>query len=112
MGLGVLTGQIRADLVDQVLADTGRVQRRRRRFAGPRGGAVVPRVDPLPGPGLPQGGAGPGPQSGGRPADTLDTRLVAGPPPVGPAPLAALFARLRGPQAVRPPRARWARSWA
>ena len=32
MGLGVLAGQIPADLVDRVLADTGRVQRRRRRL--------------------------------------------------------------------------------
>ncbi len=32
MGLGVLAGQIPADLVDQVLADTGRVQRRLRRL--------------------------------------------------------------------------------
>jgi hypothetical protein len=99
-GLGVLAGQIPADLVDQVLAETGRVQRRRRRLPfrvvvwfvlaltlfHAQGYRSVWRE-------LAHSGADDAPAPS-TPGLSQARRRV------GPAPLAQLFARLRGPQAA------------
>jgi hypothetical protein len=100
MGLGVLAGQVPADLVDQVLADTGRVQRRLRRLPAR---AVVWFVLAL------TLFHGQGYRSVWRELthSQADDAVAPSTPGlsqarrrVGPAPLAALFARLRGPQAA------------
>jgi hypothetical protein len=100
MGLGVLAGQIPAALVDQVLVDTGRVQRRLRRLPAR---AVVWFVLAL----TLFGGQGYRSvwrelaHSEGDDAPTPSTPgLSQARRRVGPAPLAELFTRLRGPQAA------------
>jgi hypothetical protein len=100
MGLGVLAEQIPAELVDLVLADTGRVQRRRRLLPAR---AVVWFVLAL------TLFHGQGYRSVWRELTHSDSDDASPPSSpglsqarrrVGSAPLAALFARLRGPQAT------------
>jgi Insertion element 4 transposase N-terminal/Transposase DDE domain len=100
MGLGVLAGQIPADLVDQVLADTGRVQRRLRRLPARTVVWFVLALTLFHGQGyrsvwreLTHSQAD-DQATPSRPGLSQARRRV------GPAPLAALFARLRGPQAA------------
>jgi Insertion element 4 transposase N-terminal/Transposase DDE domain len=100
MGLGVLAGQIPAGLVDQVLADTGRVQRRRRRLPARAVVWFVLALTLFHG----QGYRSVWRELAHSDADDAPTPSTPGLSQarrrVGPAPLAALFARLRGPQAA------------
>jgi hypothetical protein len=100
MGLGVLAAQIPGALVDEVLADTGRVQRRLRRLPAR---AVVWFVLGL------ALFHGQGYRSVWRELTHSEADTAAAPSTpglsqarrrVGPAPLAELFTRLRGPQAA------------
>ena len=100
MGLGVLAGQIPTELVDQVLADTGRVQRRRRRLPARVVVWFVLALTLFHG----QGYRSVWRELAHSEADDASTPSTPGLSQarrrVGPAPLAALFARLRGAQAV------------
>jgi hypothetical protein len=100
MGLGVLAGQVPAGLVDQVLADTGRVQRRRRRLPARAVVWFVLALTLFHG----QGYRSVWRELAHSEADDAPTPSTPGLSQarrrVGPAPLAALFARLRGPQAA------------
>lgn len=100
MGLGVLAGQIPADLVDQVLVDTGRVQRRRRRLPARAVVWFVLALTLFHG----QGYRSVWRELAHCDADDAPTPSTPGLSQarrrVGSAPLAALFARLRGPQAA------------
>jgi hypothetical protein len=100
MGLGVLAGQVPAALVDQVLVDTGRVQQRVRRLPSRVVVWFVLALTLFHGQGY---------RSVWRELTHSDTDGAATPSSpglaqarrrVGVAPLAALFARLRGPQAA------------
>jgi transposase IS4-like protein/DDE family transposase len=100
MGLGVLAGQIPAELVDQILADTGRVQRRRRRLPARAVVWFVLALTLFHGQGyrsvwreLAHGDADDAPTPS-TPGLSQARRRV------GSTPLAALFARLRGPQSA------------
>lgn len=100
MGLGVLSEQIPADLVDWVLADTGRVQRRRRLVPARAVVWFVLALTLFHGQGyrnvwreLTHSDAD-GASTPSSPGLSQARRRV------GPMPLAALFARLRGPQAT------------
>jgi hypothetical protein len=97
MGLGVLAGYIPADLVDEVLADTGRVQQRVRRLPARAMVWFILALTLFHGHGyrsvwreLAHGVGDATPSASG--LSQARRRL-------GVAPLAALFARLRGPQA-------------
>ena len=100
MGLGVLAEQIPADLVDQVLADTGRVQRRLRRLPSRAVVWFVLALTLFHG----QGYRSVWRELAHSGADDASTPSTPGLSQarrrVGPAPLGALFARLRGPQAA------------
>jgi len=99
MGLGVLAGYIPAGLVDQVLADTGRVQQRVRWLPARAVVWFVLALTLFGGHGyrsvwreLAHSGSDEGPTPSTSGLSQARRRL-------GVAPLAALFARLRGPQA-------------
>jgi Insertion element 4 transposase N-terminal/Transposase DDE domain len=100
MGLGVLAGQIPADLVDQVLADTGRVQQRVRRLPARVVVWFVLALTLLHG----QGYRSVWRELTHSEADDASTPSTSGLSQarrrVGWAPLAQLFTRLRGPQAA------------
>jgi hypothetical protein len=100
MGLGVLAAWIPADLVDQVLADTGRVQRRRRRLPARAVVWFVLALTLFHG----QGYRSVWRELAHSEAEDASTPSTPGLSQarrrVGPAPLGALFARLRGPQAA------------
>ena len=100
MGLGVLAAQIPAELVDQVLTDTGRVQRRRRLVPARAVVWFVLALSLFHG----QGYRSVWRELTHSQADEVSTPSSPGLSQarrrVGPAPLAALFARLRGPQAT------------
>jgi Insertion element 4 transposase N-terminal/Transposase DDE domain len=100
IGLGVLAEYVPANLVDQVLADTGRVQRRRRRLPARTVVWFVLALTLFHGQGYrsvwrelthSEADDAPAPSAPG---------LSQARRRVGPAPLAQLFARLRGPQAA------------
>jgi hypothetical protein len=100
MGLGLLAAQIPVQLVDQVLADAGRVQRRVRRLPSRAVVWFVLALTLFHGQGYRSvwrelaHGEGDDAPTPSRPGLTQARRRV------GVKPLAALFARLRGPQAV------------
>lgn len=100
IGLGVLAGHVPAAAIDEVLAETGRVQQRVRRLPARVTVLFVLALTLFTGQGyrgvwrelLHSGdGTGPAPSSSG---------LAQARRRIGVAPLAALFARLRGPQAA------------
>jgi hypothetical protein len=100
IGLGVLAEHIPADLVDQVLADTGRVQQRVRRLPARVTVWFILALTLFHGQGyrsvwreLAHSGGDDAPAPSASGLSQARRRL-------GVAPLAALFARLRGPQAL------------
>jgi transposase IS4-like protein/DDE family transposase len=100
MGLGVLAWQIPADLVDQVLADTGRVEQRRRRVPARTVVWFVLALTLFHGQGYRSVWRELAHSDAGDVSTPSTSGLSQARRRVGPAPLAALFARLRGAQAA------------